>query len=278
MAIGAGVAGEFGTRLGWPFPAVVLLAGLAGGLIGLIVGLPSLRLRGVYLLVATLALQYLAAFGFQEFQAHTVGEAGFTAPTPSLFGFTIDTPSRWYYTLLVIAVLLALGYANLMRSTTGRAWLLIQERDLAAEVLGIDVSRAKIAVFVTSSFVIGLQGALYAYYVGVTTYDQFSLTLAISYVAMILIGGLGSLAGAIYGALFVSALPYILEQLSQHVAPDSVWLQQHTSDLQTLVYGLSIVIFLLFEPKGLVAVTGRIRASVERWPFGRDRQQEAREW
>ena len=199
-------------------------------------------------------------------------------PVASIFGVSIDSPRSWYFTFLVVAVALVLGYANLMRSTVGRSWQLIRERDLAAEVIGIDASRAKVTVFVVSSFVIGIQGALYAYYVSVITYDQFSLTLAISYVAMILIGGLGSATGAIYGALFVSSLPYILQQVSLHVALGSMWLQENTSNLQNLIYGASIIVFLLFEPQGLVAITRRVRTYFGMWPFARDHQAEAQEW
>lgn len=278
MAVGAGAAAEFGARMGLPFPAAVLLGGCVAALSGMLVGIPSLRLRGVYLLVSTFAFHYLATFGFQEFQAHTVGDAGFTMPVPSLFGAQINSSTSWYFTLVIVAVILLWGYANLMRSRVGRAWLLMRERELAAEVLGINVSRTKITVFVASAFVIGIQGALYAYYVQVITYDQFSLNLAISYWAMILIGGMASPTGAVYGALFVSALPFILQQISLNVAASSSWLQQNITNIENLVYGGAIVLFLLFEPQGLVAITGRIRVWFENWPFGRTRELEAREW
>jgi branched-chain amino acid transport system permease protein len=149
---------------------------------------------------------------------------------------------------------------------------------LAAEVMGINVARAKIALFVASSFVIGVQGALYAYFNNVVTYDQFNLNLAIAYVAMILIGGLGSATGAVYGALFVSSLPFLLQQLSLSLGTGSAWLQQNVTNIENLVYGGAIILFLLFEPEGLISITGRIRTYFQMWPFGRNRELDTREW
>jgi branched-chain amino acid transport system permease protein len=278
MAVGAGVAAQMAARMHMPFLITVATAGVAGALFGTLVGAPSLRVRGIYLLVATLAFHYVAVFALQQFQARTVGEGGFTMPMPNIFGFDIDNRVAWYFVLLLLAVLATIVYANVMRSAVGRSWLLTRERELAAAVIGIDVSRAKILVFVASSCVIGLQGAVYAYYVNVVTYDQFSLNVAIAYVAMILIGGLGSAAGAIYGAVFVGALPYVLQEIALNVAPNNLWLQENLANIQNLVYGASIVGFLLFEPKGLVGITGRVRRYFEMWPFGRERQSEARDW
>jgi branched-chain amino acid transport system permease protein len=262
MAIGAGVAAELGARLGWPFPVVVLASGLVSAAIGALVGTPSLRLRGIYLLVSTMALHFLSVFTFREFEIRTVGETGFQMPTPSILGLSIAGPVSWYFVFLLFGVACFMGFVNLMKTGSGRSWLLVRERDLAAAVVGIDVARAKIMVFTVSSFAIGVQGALFAYYIQVVSYELFTLELATSYVAMILIGGMGSAVGSIYGAAFVIGLPYILQELSLGAFADWPWLGEHLVDLQNLVYGMSIVLFLLFEPKGLTAILGRVAASV----------------
>lgn len=260
MAIGAAVAAGLGARLGWPFPLVVLLGGIVSALIGALVGTPSLRLRGIYLLVSTMALHFLTIFAFRDFEIRTVGEVGFRMPAPQLFGATIEGPMAWYFVFLVFATACFLAYINLMRTGSGRSLLLVRERDLAAAVVGINVARAKIMVFIISSFVIGVQGALFAYYIQVVNHEQFTIELATSYVAMILIGGMGSAVGAVLGAAFVVGLPYVLQELSLGAFPQWSWFGEHLVDLQNFVYGMSIVLFLLFEPKGLSSIFGRVAA------------------
>jgi branched-chain amino acid transport system permease protein len=264
MAIGAAIAVELGSRLEVPFLFSVIAGGLGAAIVGALVGVPSLRLKGIYLLVATMALHFLSVFGFREFQTRTVGETGFQMPAPSILGTSLNGPISWYFVFLIFGVLCLVGYLNLMRTKSGRSWLLIRERDLAASVVGINVSRAKITVFTLSSFVIGLQGALFAYYINVVNYELFSMELAISYVAMILIGGLGSALGAVYGSVFVVALPYVLQESSFKFFSGATWLQEHLVDVQDFTYGASIILFLLFEPKGLADLTKRLGVFLSR--------------
>jgi branched-chain amino acid transport system permease protein len=266
MAIGAAVAVELGGRLGWPFPMVVLAGGCASAMIGALVGTPSLRLRGIYLLVSTMALHFLSVFMFREFEIRTVGEAGFHMPAPIILGTSIIGPVAWYFVFLSVGTACYLGFVNLMKTGTGRSWLLVRERDLAAAVVGINVARAKITVFTASSFAIGIQGALFAYYIEVVNYELFTLERAISYVAMILVGGMGSALGSLYGAAFVVGLPYALQELSLGAFAGWSWFSENLVDLQNFVYGASIILFLLFEPKGLAAIFSRVIAAVRKLP------------
>lgn len=272
MGIGATTAAVLGSELGWSFVVVVPLAGALTGLVGLLVGLPSLRVRGLYLMIATLALHFLMVYAFRQVQGGLVGEAGFVMPSAEFGPFSIVEPSTWYYVLVGFAVLITLVHVNIVRSRIGRAWLAIRERDIAAEILGVPVARYKINAFVFTSAIIGVQGALFAYYIGVVNYDAFNLNLALSYVAMVIIGGLGSHVGAIYGAIFVTALPYLLTRLFDALpqalaSPFERW----TFELQAGIYGLLVILFIVFEPRGIAEITRRLRKYFVLWPFSRER-------
>jgi branched-chain amino acid transport system permease protein len=272
MGIGATTAGLLGGQLNWPFLVVLVCAGLVSGLVGVLVGIPSLRVRGLYLIIATLALQFVIQYVIQKVQSDTAGVAGFLLPLASVGSLTVDTPRGWYFTLLAFAAIVTMMHINLVRTRAGRAWSAIRERDIAAEIIGIPVARYKISAFVVSSVVIGLQGALMGYYLGLVTYDMFTLSVAITYVAMIIIGGLGSHVGAIYGAAFVTAIPYLLPRLADQLPTSlATHLQSSIFNVQTFLYGLLVVLFLLFEPKGLAEITRRARQYFVLWPFSRER-------
>ena len=253
MGIGGTTAGLLGGQEHWPFLLVLVAAAVLSGLVGVIVGIPSLRVRGLYLIIATLALQFVIQYAIQKIQTSTkAGVSGFLLPTATVGGWKAVSPKTWYFVLLGFAVVVTMIHINLVRSRIGRAWAVIRERDIAAEIIGIPVARYKISAFVVSSVIIGIQGALAGYYLGLVTYDMFTLSVAISYVAMIIIGGLGSHRGAIYGAAFVTALPYLLPHLVADL-PGGVAhrLSGSIFNVQTFLYGLLVVLFLLFEPKGI---------------------------
>jgi branched-chain amino acid transport system permease protein len=272
MGIGATTAAVLGTELSWPFLVVVPVAGLLTGFIGTIVGIPSLRVRGLYLIIATLALHFVMVYAFRRVQGGLVGEAGFVMPIASIGGFSFIDPLAWYYLLVGFAVLVTFMHVNIVRSRVGRAWFAIRERDIAAEILGVPVAMYKIKAFTFTSAIIGVQGALYAYYIGVVNYDSFTLNLALSYVAMVMIGGLGKHVGAIYGAVFVTALPYLLTRLFEQL-PSGIasHFERFTFELQAGIYGLLIILFMLFEPRGIAEITRRVRQYFVLWPFSRER-------
>lgn len=272
MGIGATGAAVLATQLGWSLLVVVPTAGLVTGLVGAIVGIPSLRVRGLYLIIATLALHFVMVFGFRVVQQQLVGEAGFILPTPTVAGFELDSGTSWYYVLVGFAALVTLAHVNLVRSRTGRAWKAIMERDIAAEILGVAVGWEKIKAFAFTSAIIGIQGALSAYYLEVVNYESYTLTLAIAYVAMVIIGGLGSHVGAIYGAAFVTSLPYLLPRVFEALPGGvSSTLSSSIFEVQAGLYGLMIIVFMMFEPRGIAEITSRIRKYFVLWPFSRER-------
>jgi branched-chain amino acid transport system permease protein len=272
MGVGACVAGVFGAQLHWPFLAVIASAAVISGIVGAVAGTPALRLRGLYLIIATLALQYIIVWGIQSIQSSTVGVAGWILPVASVGSWSITSPITWYLVLLVFAAAVTMIHVNIGRTRIGRAWSAIREKDIAAEILGVPVGRYKINAFVLTSALIGMQGALLAYFVGVVSYDMFTLSIAITYVAMIIIGGLGSYVGAIYGAIFVTGLPYVLPSVFGSLpSAIAVHLQNQVFNIEGVVYGLLIIVFLVFEPKGIAELTRRARRYFVLWPFSRER-------
>lgn len=270
MAVGAFTAAPLAIDYGLPMPVVVVLAALAAGLVGLFVGIPSLRLRGLYLVIATLALHFIVLYIVERYQGEKTGAAGFIMPIATLGGWEIVDPHEWYYVLGVAAIFSMLLVNGLLRSKYGRAWRAIRDRDVAAEILGVNISVAKLLAFVISSIIIGGQGALYAYYIGVVESSMFSFNLAVQYLAMVIIGGAGSLLGSVLGAIFVQALPFLVTDVVSALPssmPGSAFLDDNILAVQSLLYGLSIIGFIIFEPAGLVAIWHRIQTVVAAWPF-----------
>jgi branched-chain amino acid transport system permease protein len=275
MGIGGFTAATFAVQITeLPFLLTIVLAAVAGGLAAIGLGLIALRIRGLYLVLATIALHYMAVFGMQEYQDHTVGPAGYIMPSPSLFGWSVDSLQRWYVVLVVCAALTTLVAVNLMRSRSGRAWQAIKDRDIAASIIGVNVTRMKLLAFVVTSVIIGIQGALQAYYVGVVSSETYTLDLTIQFVAMIIIGGLGSVFGSVLGAIFVTAVPFIVRDLVPLIPswfPGADEIADNTFAVQAIIFGLSIIVFMRVAPRGLVELFRRLGRLASDWPFRGDR-------
>ncbi len=186
-------------------------------------------------------------------------------PTPTIAGFEIASVQRWYYVLLAVAGLTVIGALNLLRSFVGRRWVSVGEHDIAAEALGVSIARTRISAFTLTSAVIGFAGALSAYYVGTASFESYNFSLAISYLAMIIIGGLGSVLGSVLGAVFITMLPYVLDHLFLLFAlriPANI-----LAGIHEITFGALIVAFLLFEPRGLAEIWRRTRTAAADWPF-----------
>jgi branched-chain amino acid transport system permease protein len=237
--------------------------------VGLAVAIPALRVTGLYLVMVTLALHFIVQFAAERYQIAKAGAAGFLLPRPDLLGTPLDDGNNWLYFTAVLATLALLGYRNLLRSKFGRAWLGIHHREQATEALGVNIARYKIIVFGTSSAMIGLQGAVFGYYLYGVASDTFSLALAISYVAMIIIGGLGSPLGSLLGAIFVIGLPYAMQDIVAQLpsnAPGVSLVANQIFQIQAGLYGLAIIAFLIIEPSGLRGLLGRIAGRLRRRP------------
>src|SRR5260221_3576810 len=251
-----------------PFVLVVPAAALAGAVLGFIVGLPSLRFRGVYLAISTLAMHYAIIFFATVFQTNFTrsASAGITIPDPSIGPFVLKGDLKWYYFLLVVVTLVTIACVNLMRTQPGRAWMAIRDREIAAEALGINLARYKLLAFMVSSTLASMSGSLMAYYSNVVTVEAFTLELAVIYVAMIIVGGMGSILGALMGAVFITLLPYGIDTAFEFL-PRSWRFGSTVFGVQVGAVGACIILFLLFEPKGLAEIWRRIETYFDRWPF-----------
>lgn len=266
MGVGAYTVGILQTRYGWPVLPNLLAAGLAAMLCGVVVGLPSLRVKGLYLAIATIAAGVLAHFVFSHWATVTGGSAGLSIKPARVFGIDLDTSFRFYWLVLPVTVLLLVGSANLFRTRIGRAFIAIRDRDISAEVLGIRLLPYKLLSFAISSFYAGVAGGLFAYFFRAITPESFPLVMSIFFLAAVIVGGMGTALGSILGALFMTLVPEALKLVMGWLPTDSN-AALFLSPVRTIVFGLLIVLFLILEPHGLAEIWRRVRRSFHLWPF-----------
>ena len=260
LAAGAFTTGILFKELGAAFWLTLPASAVLGALLGLIFGLPSLRLRGLYLAVSTLALHFIVMFLGGEYETKRGFSTGIVIESP------IGSALGWYFALLAAAAATLLLALNLLRSRTGRAWRAIHGREAVAEALGISVQRAKLSAFVVSSTLTAVAGCLFAYYRGFVSAEAFSLYLTIQYVAMIIIGGMGSLLGALLGTAFVVLFPYVIDG-SMRLLGAADRLASVVFAVNYAAFGLVMILFLVFEPQGLVGLWRRVQNWFLLWPF-----------
>jgi branched-chain amino acid transport system permease protein len=273
MAVGAIAAYNFQLRIpGIPILVSFVLGGVSAAMVGVLFGLPSLRIKGFYLAVATLAAQFFVPWlvvkvgWFSNYSASGV----ITAQSVVIAGVAFDTPVRKYLLVLVIVAVLALAAKNLVRSRIGRAWMAVRDMDVAASVIGIRIMRTKLIAFAVSSFYCGVAGALYAFaYLGSVEPDGFNLDLSFRILFMIIIGGVGSIMGSFLGAAFITLLPTFLDVVLTDGAialglnlPSGM-----TSMAQLVVFGALIIFFLIVEPLGLARLWQIGKEKLRLWPF-----------
>jgi branched-chain amino acid transport system permease protein len=263
-ATGAMAAAIFGTQLGWPFPVVLIMAAIAGAAVGVLAGLPSLRVQGLYFVLSTMAVHYLVSFVFLEYQFRFFDVVGIPFGTPSLAGFELNTPMRWYFFLLVLVALVYAGLSNTLRTREGRALLAMRDHERAATSLGVDVRVLRIKAFGLTSAIAAVAGALYAYYLSNATSETFGINFAIQFIAMIIIGGMGSLRGALIGAAVWLLLPSIIAGFAAEVGrgPRIIGslLGEHRAQLVQLIFGVLVIVLLIFAPGGLAGIGERLRS------------------
>ncbi|GIK86870.1 MAG: branched-chain amino acid ABC transporter permease [Betaproteobacteria bacterium] len=277
MAVGAFAAYNFVLRVpGMPVLLAFVLAGGCAALVGVLFGLPSLRIKGFYLAVATLAAQFFVVWALVKFPwfSNYSSSGVITAQKMTILGIDIDTPLRKYMLTLTIVTLLALAAKNMVRSSIGRAWMAVRDMDVAAEVIGFPLMRTKLTAFAVSSFYCGVAGALYAYaYLGTVEPEAFTLDLSFRILFMIIIGGIGSILGSFLGAGFIVLLPIFLnivvhwlngvaQSLFSASLPASI-----TSNLELMVFGGLIIFFLIVEPHGLARLWQIGKEKLRLWPF-----------
>jgi branched-chain amino acid transport system permease protein len=266
LAAGAFTVGILFKEANAPFWLTLPAAAVVGALLGIVFGLPSLRLRGLYLAVSTLALHFIVIYVGGEYETKRGLSTGITIDPPQLAGVELTDARGWYFVLLAAAGGAVLICLNLLRSRTGRAWRALHEREAVAAALGISVHGYKLAAFVVSSSMTAVAGALFAYYRGFVSIEAFSLFLTIQYVAMVIIGGMGSVLGAVLGAIFVVLFPYAIEWLVRALPTPASWANAIFA-VNYAAFGLVMILFLVFEPQGLVGIWTRIRNYFVLWPF-----------
>lgn len=268
MAVGAFAAYNLAVRLDLPFFLYLPLAGIIAAAVGTVFGLPSLRIKGFYLIVTTLAAHFVIEWVFIRVQWFTnYSPSGvIDAPTMTLFGLALDSPVQRYYVCLGVVGLLTLAAKNMVRSSIGRSWMAVRDMDIAAEIIGIHMLKTKMLAFAVSSFYLGIAGALWAFvYLGSVDAQAFDLNRAFQILFMVIIGGLGSILGSFLGAGFIILLPIALNNLATLFGGA---LQANTvANLEHIVFGGLIIIFLILEPNGLARLWQIGKEKLRLWPF-----------
>lgn len=250
---------------GWPFPLSLAAAAGLSAIVGAVVGLPALRVKGIYLGIATLAFGFIVEEGLARWESVTGGNAGLHLKAIDLFGFRVSSAESFYLLCLVLAIAATLGVLNLLRSPTGRAFVAIRDSEISAQSMGIHLARTKSLSFALSAALAGMAGALYAHKLNFISPDQFNILQSIDLLLMVVIGGLGSVHGAFLGAVFLIAMPQLIS-LGKDWLPPAIG---QAAGLQGVVYGSVLIAFVMFEPMGLYGRWLKIRTWLQLMPFYR---------
>lgn len=250
-----------------PFAVALPLAGVITALVGMIFGTPSLRLRGLYLAMATIAAQFIIQFTIRRWDSLTGGVQGMYVDPGRIGPLHFNNKIHLYYLTLVLVIWATLSTKNIVRARSGRAFVAIRDRYLAAEVIGVNLFKYRMLSFAASSFYAGIAGALMAQYLKVITYESFTIIQSIDFLAMCIIGGLGQVLGPIFGVTFWFALERVLELVTTSL---NTAFPSHVTwfvSIKEIIFGLVIILFLIFEPDGLAARWRTVRAYWKLWPF-----------
>ncbi len=267
MAIGAYTSSILTVHYGISFWLALPISGLTAGLIGVIGGAPSLRIKGMYLAMATIAIHFVVIWLILHLEI-TGSFKGLYPMPPTLLGFEFDTDERMYYVIMMVLVIMTFVARNLVRTKVGRAFVAIRDNDLAGEVMGVNLYYCKLQAFFISCFYAGIAGSLWAHLVTVVNPEQFTLLHALEYIGMLVIGGMGSIPGVFFGVFFIRSLNEIVMFTSPVLADVFPWLgTSPAAALGLIAFGASVAVFLIFEPRGLAHRWEIIKASYRLYPF-----------
>jgi branched-chain amino acid transport system permease protein len=269
MAVGAFTSAILSQSLHMPFLVSMVCSGLSAGLIGLIFGIPSLRVKGFYLAISTIAAQFIIIWVLKNWTDVTHGANGLDVAQASVGSFVFDSEVKQFFLIFSVAAISVLFAINLARGRIGRAFIAVRDNDLAAAVMGINIFNYKLLGFFLGCFFAGIAGALYAQYKGHISYEDFTFQQSILYIGMLIIGGLGSSIGPIFGTVIIETLQ---KMLTNWVAP---WLEQtinflptgFSSGLNLMIFGLAFILILIFQPKGIAHMWSLFKGSYRLWPF-----------
>lgn len=268
LAVGAYTNAILLTDYGWPVWLSLPAGGVAAAIVSIIVGIPSLRLKGLYLAITTLAFAFIINHIILYAEGLTHGPNGVFVSGAKVFGIDLQRGKALYYLTLGITIITVLVALNISRTRIGRAWMAIRDHDIAARVMGVDLVRYKLLAFIFSSFFVGIAGALISLQIRFINIDVFALILSIEALAIIILGGLGSVAGAALGAVFLSFLPEIIRIVfTTFVDPSSSFYTSYVFEIRGIVYGIVIVVFLRFVPNGLIGLWRDTRKYWSNWPL-----------
>lgn len=268
MAVGAYVSAILTVKLGWPFWFALPCAGLAAGIAGLLFGLPSLKIRGFYLIMATVAAAFIIMWLILQLRSLTGGADGMPVPKPQLGSFVFSSKTSYYYLVLVVTTLATYFAVNITRTRVGRAFVAIRDNDLAAEVMGISLWSYKLQAFFIGCVYAGIAGSLLVHYYGLASVDQFPFIDSVWYVGMLIVGGMGSVTGAILGAVSLKLLDELVTAIGPILSAGIA--AQAAAAVALITRGLIIIIFLIYEPRGLIHLWHMVEAYFRLWPFSRE--------
>ncbi|MEW9921092.1 branched-chain amino acid ABC transporter permease [Marimonas sp. MJW-29] len=253
-----------------PFFSIPFAVFLAAA-IGVLVGLPSLRVKGLYLAVATLAANFIVIFLIEQdlFAPWTGGMTGLTTNAPNFFGWVLDSKREMFGMIAVIGFVSLLAAQNLIRTRVGRAFIAIRDRDYSAEILGISLLKYKLTSFAISAAYCGLSGALFAYFYARILPEQFELDLSLELVAALIVGGMGRTLGPVFGVIVIVMVPEVIKITFGAITGDAAGMAQLRAPLQEIAFGVLLVFFLLKEPLGINQIVDRMLRAANRWPFAR---------
>ena len=268
MAVGGYTSAILCAKLGLPFWAALPCGALAAGIVGLIFGLPSLKIKGFYLIMATIAAHFIIIWTIIQLRSITGGADGLSVPKPTIGGIVLSSKTNYFYLVMALTCVATLLAKNIVRTRAGRAFIAIRDNDLAAEVMGISLWSYKLQAFFIGCVYAGVAGALLIHYFSFASTDQFPFFDSVWYLGMLIVGGMGSTTGAIFGAVSLKLLDELVTMagpiLSAAVAP------QAAASLALISHGLIIIIFLIFEPRGLYHRWEIIKAYFRLWPFSHE--------
>jgi branched-chain amino acid transport system permease protein len=265
MAVGAYTSAVLTAKLGWPFWAALPAAALMAGIVGIIFGLPSLRVKGFYLIMATIAAHFIIIWFIIQLRNVTGGADGMAVPRPEIGSFVLKSKASWFYLVMIFACLATFLAKNVVRTRVGRAFIAIRDNELAAEVMGVNLWAYKLLAFFIGCVFAGVAGSLTVHYFAFASPTQFPFMDSVWYLGMLIVGGMGSTVGAIFGAVSLKLLDELVTIvgpiLSAAVAP------QAAASLGLIMRGLVIIVFLIFEPRGLAHRWQMVKAYYRLWPF-----------
>jgi branched-chain amino acid transport system permease protein len=238
------------------------------GLIGMVFGIPSLRVKGFYLAISTIAAQFIIKWVVEHWTSMTGGFNGLNVPAASIGGMTFRSESSQFYLIMVLTIISLFLAKNIVRTRVGRAFIAIRDNDLAAEVMGVNLFRYKLLAFFIGCFFAGIAGSLLAHFSRTISPENISFMDSVLYVGIIIIGGLGTTIGPILGVIFIRLIDVLVTQLSpalQSAFPSIPG--NFTSGIAPMLFGLAIILFLIFEPRGIAHRWSKIKSAYRLWPF-----------